>query len=213
MDINDLKINDIYTSDEIVETFKVNKQGSMRMSLTNNCLVLTCNHIEKIYNDRWEGNTLYYTGMGLKENSQIFEKANKKLKDSNELGIDIYLFEVFIAGKYIFSGKVFLSDTPTIEKQYNELEKCDRDVAIFPLKKYDINSNEYDNIRNKIVAKKSLEELNELYAQENKKLEQKVGTINSYNRSLLVKQIALKKAEGICQLCNESDIQKINKFL
>lgn len=203
MKIIDFKIGNIYTNDEIIEAFKVNRQGGMRISLTNNCLVLTCNHVKKMYDDRWENNILYYTGMGLKESSQNFERSNKKLRDSNELGIGVYLFEVFKKGEYTFSGKVYLCDSPLIEKQYNKLEKCERDVIIFPLKKCDVDLKEYENDQKKIIAKKTLKELEELYKQGEKALNKSTKIVNNYNRSLIVKEIALKKAQGICQLCKE----------
>ena len=203
MEIKDFKIGDIYTNAKITSTFKINPQSGMRRGLENNCLVLTCNHVKKEYNDRWENNILYYTGKGLKESSQKFERENKTLRDSNELEIDVYLFEVFKEGEYTFSGKVYLCDTPIIEKQYNKSKKCERDVIIFPLKKCDVDLKEYKNYQKKIMTKKTLKELEELYKQREKVSKKSTKIVNNYNRSLIVKEIALKKAQGICQLCEE----------
>lgn len=119
------------------------------------------------------------------------------------MGIDVYLFEVFKEGEYIFSGKVYLCDTPIIEKQYNKSKKCERDVIIFPLKKCDVDLKEYKNYQKKIMAKKTLKELEELYKQREKVSKKSTKIVDNYNRSLIVKEIALKKAQGICQLCKE----------
>lgn len=78
MEIKDFKIGSIYTNAKITSTFKINPQSGMRRSLDNNCLVLTCNHVKKEYNDRWENNILYYTGKGLKE--KVLKNLKEKIK-------------------------------------------------------------------------------------------------------------------------------------
>lgn len=37
----------------------------MRRSKATNTLVLVSNHVESVYDDRWEGDIFHYTGMGL----------------------------------------------------------------------------------------------------------------------------------------------------
>lgn len=86
--INDLIINNVYTNQDIVTAFKCSPQGGMRRAKLTNSLVLFVLHHGSIYEDKWEGDVLKYTGMGktkdqkLKsQNKTLFEsRTNKKLK-------------------------------------------------------------------------------------------------------------------------------------
>lgn len=51
---------------ELCEVFGCSPQGGMRRSHKTNTLVIVSNHIKSIYDDRWVGDVLYYTGMALK---------------------------------------------------------------------------------------------------------------------------------------------------
>lgn len=211
--IDTLEVGQIITNKDIVEVFEVNTQGGMRRSLKNNCLILTCKHLKekKMYDDRWEENILHYVGMGLKNDSQKFQRGNKTLRDSLDLGIRVFLFEVFKKDEYTYSGEVFLYDSPYHEIQYNYQEKCDREVIVFPLRKISENDS-MDKISElkeisaeKIRKEKTLPELIEIYKEKTameKELKRKSVQNTTYNRDPLLRTISLKKAQGYCQLCD-----------
>lgn len=60
-----IEIGEVIDNNRLREVFKCSTQGGMRRSLDTNTLVLVSNHVKSIYGDRWIGDTLHYTGMGL----------------------------------------------------------------------------------------------------------------------------------------------------
>ena len=105
----DINQGDILTNQDIVRKFSVGNLGGMRRSLKNNLLILVHHQINSIYQDRWHGDCLYYTGMGLKGDQ------------------DIYF------AQYQFLGEVILCGEPFFEIQLDENNRT-RKVVIFPLK-------------------------------------------------------------------------------
>jgi hypothetical protein len=61
----DIKIGSVLTNKELAQTFKCGPMGGMRRSRKTNSLVLTTSKTA-VYHDRWEGDVLHYTGMGLR---------------------------------------------------------------------------------------------------------------------------------------------------
>jgi 5-methylcytosine-specific restriction protein A len=59
-----MKPGDILSNDELMSKFDVGLMGGMRRSTKNNCLVIVSDSTKGLYDDRWEGPTLHYTGMG-----------------------------------------------------------------------------------------------------------------------------------------------------
>lgn len=55
---------DALTNNEISQQFVVGNMGGMRRSSTRNLLVLISDPFKGLYQDRWEGDVLHYTGMG-----------------------------------------------------------------------------------------------------------------------------------------------------
>lgn len=102
-----LNLNQTYSNSEIVEIFKCSPQGGMRRSHKTNTLVLVSNKTGKNpYQDEWENDVLYYTGMGLTGNQSIEFAQNKTLTESNKNGIVMHLFEVRTDRIYTYRGIV-----------------------------------------------------------------------------------------------------------
>jgi 5-methylcytosine-specific restriction protein A len=72
------------SNDELCDTFLCSPQGGMRRSHETNTLVLVSNHVKSIYDDKWKGNTLHYTGMGGSGDQSINFMQNKTLTELNE---------------------------------------------------------------------------------------------------------------------------------
>lgn len=124
---------DILTNLDIVKKFPVGNSGGMRRSLKNNLLILVHHQINSIYQDRWHGDCLYYTGMGLKGDQDINFAQNKTLALSKTNGVNILLFEVRQPNQYRFMGEAILCGEPFYETQLDENNRT-RKVVIFPLK-------------------------------------------------------------------------------
>jgi len=118
---------------ELMEIFKVSNSGGMRRSHRTNSLVLISDHTKGLYQDRWEGEILHYTGMGLTGDQSLEFKQNKTLNESNLIDINLFLFEVLEPREYTFKGKIKLADAPYQEEQTDSNGKL-RKVWIFPLK-------------------------------------------------------------------------------
>ena len=89
---NSYHIGDIFTNQDLMDTFGVSNSGGMRRSLANNCLLLI-HKADSIYHDRWENGILKYTGMGLKGDQDINFHQNKTLSQSKTSGIQVLLFD------------------------------------------------------------------------------------------------------------------------
>lgn len=96
MKISELKIGNIYSNADIVETFRCGNMGGMRKSKTTNTLVIVSDHTKGLYDDMWHGNILHYTGMGKIGDQVLKGNQNITLYESNYNGIDVHLFEVLI---------------------------------------------------------------------------------------------------------------------
>ena len=55
-----LQAGQILNNIELMEIFKCSPQGGMRRSHKTNSLILVSNHIESIYDDKWENNIFHY---------------------------------------------------------------------------------------------------------------------------------------------------------
>lgn len=130
-----LTIGNEYTNDEIVNIFKCGLMGGMRRSHSKNALVLISfsDGQEKLYEDYWNDDILFYTGQG-QIGDQSFDFAqNKTLYESNQNGITVYLFERFTNQKYQYRGIVKLVDTPFMSEEI-DIKGNKRKVCKFPLK-------------------------------------------------------------------------------
>ena len=123
---------------EIVSIFHCGNMGGMRRSKETNTLVLVSDYTKGLYHDKWIGGILHYTGTGKNGDQDINYGQNKTLANCNNSDIDVHLFEVIDAGKYIYCGRVELVDEPYKEIQPDE-NGNNRTVWMFPIRPVPIN--------------------------------------------------------------------------
>lgn len=133
MRIQDLKIGNIYSNADIIETFKCGNMGGMRKSNKTNTLMIVCDHTKGLYDDMWHGDVLHYTGMGKTGDQDIDFMQNKTLNESNYNGIAVHLFEVLDPGEYTYRGQVKLVEQPYRATQRDDNGRS-RQVWMFPVK-------------------------------------------------------------------------------
>lgn len=209
-----------YIKREIENIFKCSLMGGMNKSNKTNTLVLVSKQVGNLYGDEWndEGNILYYTGQG-QVGDQSLKKQNETLANSNHSDIRVFLFEVFVEKHYVYQGEVFLCEKPYIEKELDKEDQL-RNVYKFPIKLIDgVATPIHEDIIKKIeiskqkkYSKKTSEELMNII--KNKKTSQKKQyTTSTYiARDLVVNEITLRRAKGICDLCGkEAPFRKIDK--
>lgn len=205
-----IKPGEILKNKDLQKIFQCGLQGGMRRSHKTNSLILVSDHTRGIYKDRWEGNILYYTGMGLRRDQSISFSQNKTLAESKSNGVSMHLFEVFNSGEYIYQGRVKLDSAPFQETQL-DIDKNNRKVLIFPLKLTDQASPapvpEKDffkarTIREKNVKKLSEEELRKRIQFSSNKASKRQVISKKYESSEEIKELAKRKAKGKCMLCN-----------
>ena len=210
MNIEDYKVGSHYSNDDICKAFLCSPQGGMRRSQKTNTLVLVANHIKSIFDDRWDDNVMYYTGMGMKGDQSLSFMQNKTLSESNTNNVDVHFFEVFTEKVYTYQGQVMLALKPFQELQDDE-DGNSRSVWVFPLKRKDgtapvVPKKELDKTFERKVKKASTLTLDELKAKASKstpKPGSRVATTTSYQRDPNVVNYTLKRANGICELCEQ----------
>lgn len=218
-----LTIGDRYTTYFIQELFKHNPYRGMRYSKTTNTLVLISDHIKSPYEDRWINGILHYNGMGISGDQSFDFMQNKTLFQSRTNGVEIYLFEVFDSSedKYIFMGQFELCDTPYFQNQFDNKDQL-RKVCVFPLKSLDLdtthmairedllNSAEVTKRKNKKIQSLSNEQLKKIALAEPKISGNRNVITNHYYRSPYITEFAKRRANGICELCEQPAPFKLN---
>ncbi len=210
MNIEDLKIGGYYSNDDICNAFLCAPQGGMRRSHKTNTLVLVANHTKSLYEDEWKLDTMNYTGMGSKGNQSLDFAQNKTLSESNENGINVHFFEVFTDKVYTYQGQVTLIDKPFQEVQDDE-DGNSRSVWIFPLKRKDgstpvipkVSLDKTFERKIKRASNLTLEELKSRASKSQPKPGSRVATTTTYQRDANVVNYTLKRADGICELCEQ----------
>lgn len=203
-----LIVGQIISNGELTKLFKVGNMGGMRRSHATNSLVLISDHTKGIYDDRWENNICFYTGMGLK-GDQTLSSQNKTLQESDQNGICVYLFEVHIAGQYRFHGQVHLAANPFQEEQMDIDGKL-RKVWIFPLTSSQAIEPTSIPIQDLATLEKSRAKSSRKLSKETleeyvKKAPKKPGTVQTkstgYYRNQYVVEYVRRRANGRCELC------------
>ena len=77
---------DVLTNEEIGRRFVVGNMGGMRRSNKRNLLVLISDPFKGLYQDRWEGEVLHYTGMGPRGDQSLTYAQNRTLAKSPRTG-------------------------------------------------------------------------------------------------------------------------------
>lgn len=205
-----LELGQAITNDELRTIFICGNMGGMRRSKTTNSLVIISDHTKGLYEDKWFGDTLHYTGMGKKGDQGINASQNRTLNESNTNGVDVFLFEVFESNKYIYRGQVKLSETPYQEKQKDE-DGILRNVWVFPVKVVDnhevtiekeIIDNNYKKKEKKAKRLSDAEIEEKAKESQSTKTSVRTTTSQTYERNAYITEYAKRRANGICQLCN-----------
>ncbi len=204
------EIGEVVTNPQIVDTFKVGNMGGMRRSKTTNTLVIICDHTKGLYDDKWYGDVLNYTGMGKVGDQTLEGNQNKTLYESKNNGIPVHLFEVLVPRQYIYQGEVELASTPFQENQYDD-HGNERKVWIFPLKSKatfakveaaDVAQNEKS--KTEAAVKMALKDLRiKALENETEDVPHRETVSKTYIRDPYIARYARLRANGKCQLCGQ----------
>lgn len=203
----DLKPGQVIDNDTLCKIFKCAPMGGIRKSNTTNSLVIVSNHVESNYYDRWDGDILYYTGMGQKGDQSPTFMQNGTLAESGETGIPIFLFEVYHSNEYTYRGEVTLTARPK-EARQPDRDGNDRKVLIFPLKLVSSGALlDKDTIEKsyKVKLKKARklkdENLSKLVARGRKKPGKRQVVATHYDRNPYVVEYVKRRSGGLCEAC------------
>lgn len=208
--IEALSPGDILSNDQLREIFGCSPQGGMRRAKKTNTLVIVTNHIESIYEDRWEGDVIHYTGMGQTGDMDLSFAQNRTLNESPDNGVTVHLFEVFKRKEYTYVGEV-VRIAPPYQATQPDADGNERKAWLFPLQL----KSSRPPVMNQEAAKQAFEKKerqaaklsdNELH-QRAKNAPAKTGSrpavTTQYGRSPYVAEYAKRRANGICELCQE----------
>ncbi|SHI46665.1 HNH endonuclease [Desulfofundulus thermosubterraneus] len=206
-----LRPGDIIDNQRLVEIFRCSSQGGMRRSHQTNTLVIVSDHTRSIYEDRWVGNTFHYTGMGQRGDQSLEFMQNKTLAESNQNGVEVHLFEVFVPGKYTYMGRVELAGQPYQEIQ-PDADGNPRRVWVFPLRLVDTSlpvpiPEEFAILKQKQKEKQAKRMDDEILLKRinfapRRASTRQVSTI-TYEQNPYVAEYARRRAKGKCQLCKQ----------
>jgi 5-methylcytosine-specific restriction protein A len=210
MSVEELKPGKVIDNEQLCEIFGCSTQGGMRRSHTTNTLVIVSNHIKSIYDDRWVGDIFHYTGMGTQGDQGLDFAQNKTLAESNDNGVSVHLFEVFVATEYTYMGPVQLFNSPYFETQPDE-DGQPREACVFPLKLINedapIISKDYADKPFEEKAKKARRLSDDEIKQRAQNAKKTIGVRNTisqqFDRNPWVSELAKRIANGVCQLCEE----------
>lgn len=203
-------IGSVVTNAEITKEFKVGNMGGMRRSKATGTLVIISDHTKGLYDDKWYGDELHYTGMGKNGDQVLTGNQNRTLAESDKNGIEVHLFEVLESAKYIYQGVVHLSGKPYQETQKDEAGNI-RKVWMFPLRTTDhaaaVPEGAFDTYEKSQEKKAKSLSASELEAKAKERSSTKAAhrsvTSNTYVRDPYVAEYSKERAHGICQLCDK----------
>jgi 5-methylcytosine-specific restriction protein A len=155
--------------------------------------------------------------MGTKGNQSLTFGQNRTLSESDNNGVSVHLFEVFVEKEYMYMGEVELSAEPYFEEQPDENDLI-REVCVFPLRlkngKPVIIDKDYSEKAFLAKAKKarrlSDQEVENRAQNAKKRTGQRSITSKQHDRDPWVAEHAKRAANGVCQLC-ENDAPFKNK--
>ena len=205
----DLTVGQEYTNDEIVKIFRCGNMGGMRKSNTKNALVLISFHdkVDRLYEDYWRDDILYYTGMGQTGDQDINFAQNKTLAESRSTGVTVYLFEMFNDQRYMYRGIVQLVADPFQENE-KDVDKMTRKVWKFPLKLVAENDflEEEMFIKKAAEAEKAVRRMtkHDVFSKAteiDRTVSEITTTTKTYVRSPIIARYAKDRAQGRCELC------------
>lgn len=210
MSLVNIEPGGIFNNNEITKIFKCAPQGGMRRSHKTNTLILVSDHTKALYEDRWDGNVLHYTGMG-RVGDQTLTSQNKTVAESISNKVELHLFEVFEAKKYLYMGVVKLAGEPYQEEQLDDKGEH-RQVWVFPLMLEDKQKEVFlsdqtikmkQELREKKVRKLDESELENRARTARRKSSKRQTISTTYERDPYITEFAKRWAKGICQLCDQ----------
>jgi len=209
---NPLKPGDEVKSAKLCKIFGCSLYGGMNRSHKTNTLIITSvlYKADRIYEDKWHGNILNYTGMGQKGDQKLIGNQNKTLHESGSNGVAVHLFEVHKKSIYTYVGEVELAAAPYQDEQ-RDVDQRMRRVWMFPVRlksgeePVSVSSvvhQEHQERREKMASQCSNSELKDRLPDDGNKPGKRKTTSYSYTRDPNVVTAALRRADGKCQLCN-----------
>lgn len=204
------EVGAVVSNDEMRIAFKVGNMGGMRKSNTLNCLVLISDHTKGLYEDKWYGDVLHYTGMGKNGDQVLKGNQNGTLFYSRSNGIEVHLFEVLDAGEYTYRGRVNLVAEPYMEEQPDE-SGTPRKVWMFPIKPNTgapvVTAEEFKAVQERKKKQAEGMSLSALEKAARANSTDKPGTrkVNSTEvvRDPYVSEYVKRLANGKCELCHQ----------
>lgn len=212
MKLINLKSGDVLSNQQLFQLFKCGNSGGLRYSSKYNLLVIVLDHTKTDFNssDRWVNDTIYYTGQGKLGNQKLSHRYNPHLYNSNKNGITLHFFEVFKENEYIYHGIVKLIGEPIIEKHMDKNDQI-RDVYIFLLKPIQLHYiNESLTSKINKVKRSEPKKLDDITLKERAENYIDKKGVREYihkvrERSDYIREYALRRANGVCQLCHSKD--------
>ncbi len=202
---------DVLSHNQLVHSFGVGNMGGMRRNKAAPHLVIISDPFKGLYQDRWEGEVLHYTGMGKLGEQSVDYAQNRTLAQSPKTGERVYLFEVLEPGQYTYVGEVELIDQPYQERQIDDDGKP-RNVWMFRVALKgaarkpvwgEKQVHELETKQKKKAKKLSDEELAKRAKSKKGKPGKKTTTSTSYDRDQTVVEHVKRLAKGVCDRCGE----------
>ena len=206
-----LRLGDTINNRQLMKIFRCSPHGGMRRSIRTNTLVIVLDHTRSTYEGRWLDDVLHFTGMGRQGDQRLDYAQNKTLAESRTNEIETFLFEVFEPGSYIFRGQAAMTGEPYQEEQ-PDINSNPRKVWIFPLKTLNqpsalsISETVYltrQKKRQRGARRLSDKELLKRAICSRKSSGARKIISKNYEANVYVAELAKRRAEGICQLCEE----------
>ena len=200
---------DVLTNETISQRFAVGNMGGMRRSTKRNLLVLISDPFKGLYQDRWEGDVLHYTGMGPTGDQSLSYAQNKTLNESPATEIAVHLLEAMEPYKYTYAGEVELVRIPYQEEQLDD-EKKARLVWMFPVRlrpggAIPVLTEEQARVIEDSHAQKARQLSDDDLRARAQKAKGKPATrtaqATAYVRDVAVSEYAKRLAKGKCDLC------------
>ncbi len=183
----------------------------MRRSHATDSLVLIADHTQSLYENRWIDNRFHFSGIGKKGDQDLAFSQNKTLAESVNSPLSIFLFEVFETGRYVYTGRVELAGEPYMAS-HPDVEGSCRSVWVFPLQ---LMEGEWSlQVAEELIRKNrkrsermarnlSDKELVKRAADIKSRAGCRRATVDLYEKNVFVAELARRKANGICQLCDQ----------
>lgn len=202
----------ILNNREIMNRFSVGLMGGMRRSVRRKLLVLISDPFKGLYQDRWEGDVLHYTGMGKAGDQGLSISQNRTLLDSRKTNLAVHLLEARDPLQYTYLGEVELADNPYEEDQPDERGKT-RKVWMFPIRLKQFDQAPLPTQRQlqlieerqaRLVAKLPLNIVKTNALRAPKRAVAKLVQTSAFIRNASVAEYVKRLANGSCDLCTNA---------